>query len=101
MIIVIVTFKISPDITESTLKEKFMESSDLYKDTPGLIRKNYLSDVRNNTAGGVYFFDTLENAQNWFDDKRIEWLTQRYSKPEINFYDNPIVIDNISKEIIS
>ena len=97
----IVTFKISPDVTESTLKDKFMESSGLYKDTPGLIRKNYLSDVKNNTAGGVYCFDTLENAQNWFDDKRIEWLTQRYSKPEINFYDNPIVIDNISKEIIS
>ena len=101
MIIVIVTFKISPDVTESTLKDKFMESSGLYKDTPGLIRKNYLSDVKNNTAGGVYCFDTLENAQNWFDDKRIEWLTQRYSKPEINFYNNPIVIDNISNEIIS
>ena len=101
MIIVIVTFKISPDVTESTLKDKFMESSGLYKDTPGLIRKNYLSDVKNNTAGGVYCFDTLENAQNWFDDKRIDWLTKRYSKPEINFYDNPIVIDNISNEIIS
>ena len=101
MIIVIVTFKISSDITESILKEKFMESSSLYKDTPGLIRKNYLSDVKNNTAGGVYCFDTLENAKKWFDAERIDWLTQRYSKPEINFYDNPIVIDNISQEIIS
>ena len=101
MVIVIVTFKISPEMTELVLKEKFLESSDLYRDTPGLVRKNYLSDVKNNIAGGVYCFDTLENAQNWFDDKRIEWLTQRYSKPEINFYDNPIVIDNISKEIIS
>jgi antibiotic biosynthesis monooxygenase (ABM) superfamily enzyme len=101
MVIVIVTFKISSDITESILKEKFMESSDLYKDTPGLIRKNYLADVKNNTAGGVYCFDTLGNAQSWFDDERINWLTERYSKPEINFYDNPIVIDNISKEIIS
>ena len=101
MIIVIVTFNISSDITESILKEKFMESSSLYKDTPGLIRKNYLSDVKNNTAGGVYCFDTLENAKNWFDAERIDWLTQRYSKPEINFYDNPIVIDNISQEIIS
>ena len=101
MIIVIVTFKISSDITESILKEKFMESSSLYKDTPGLIRKNYLSDVKNNTAGGVYYFDTLENAEHWFDEERIDWLTQRYSKPEINFYDNPIVIDNISQEIIS
>ena len=101
MVIVIVTFKISPDITESILKEKFMESSELYKDTQGLIRKNYLSDIKNNIAGGVYCFDILDNAKNWFDDKRINWLTQRYSKPEINFYNNPIVIDNISKEIIS
>ena len=101
MIIVIVTFKISSDITESILKEKFMESSSLYKDAPGLIRKNYLSDVKNSTAGGVYCFDTLENAQNWFDTERIEWLTQRYSKPKISFYNNPIVIDNISKEIHS
>ena len=101
MIIVIVTFKISSDITESILKEKFMGSSSLYQNTPGLIRKHYLSDVKNNTAGGVYCFDTLENAQNWFDDERIDWLTERYSKPEINFYNNPIVIDNISKEIIS
>ena len=101
MIIVIVTFKISSDITESILKEKFMESSSLYQNTPGLIRKHYLSDVKNNTAGGVYCFDTLENAQNWFDDERIDWLTERYSKPEINFYNNPIVIDNICKEIIS
>ena len=101
MVIVIVTFKISSGMTEPILKEKFMESSGMYKDTPGLIRKNYLSDIKNNTAGGVYCFDTLENAKNWFDDKRIDWLTQRYSKPEINFYDNPIVIDNISNEIIS
>ena len=101
MIIVIVTFKISPDITESILKEKFMESSGLYKGTQGLIRKNYLSDIKNNIAGGVYCFDTFDNAKNWFDDDRIDWLTQRYSKPEINFYNNPIVIDNISKEIIS
>ena len=101
MVIVIVTFKISREITESVLKEKFLESSDLYRHTPGLVRKNYLSDVRNNVAGGVYCFDTLENAQNWFDDERIDWLTQRYSKPKINFYDNPIIIDNISKKIIS
>jgi hypothetical protein len=99
MIIVIVRFKISPDVTESALKQKFIESSEIYRTAPGLIRKNYLSDLKNNIAGGVYCFDTIENARNWFDDNRIEWLTQKYSKPEINFYDNPVVVDNISNEI--
>ena len=99
MIIVIVRFKISPDVTESALEEKFIESSEMYRITPGLIRKNYLSDLKNNIAGGVYCFDTIENARNWFDNNRIEWLTQKYSKPEINFYDNPVLVDNISNEI--
>ncbi len=99
MIIVIVRFKISPDVTESALEEKFIASSEMYRTAPGLIRKNYLSDLKNKIAGGVYCFDTIENARNWFDDNRIEWLTQKYSKPEINFYDNPVVVDNISNEI--
>ena len=51
MIIVIVTFKISPEVTESILKERFLASAAIYKDTPGLIRKNYLSDIKNNTGG--------------------------------------------------
>ena len=101
MIIVIVTFKISPEVTESILKEKFIASATIYKDTPGLIRKNYLSDIKNNTGGGVYCFDTLANAESWFDEKRIKWLTQRYSKPEISFYDNPIVVDNLTGDIIA
>ena len=101
MIIVIVTFNLSPAVTEAILKEKFLASAAIYKDTPGLIRKNYLSDIKNNTGGGVYCFDTLANAESWFDEKRIKWLTERYSKPEIIFYDNPIIVDNLTGDIIA
>ena len=52
MIIVVVTFKINSEITEAILKEKFLETSPIYKDTPGLIRKNYISEPSNNLAGG-------------------------------------------------
>tara|TARA_B110000483_G_C17827577_1_gene401464 strand:+ start:152 stop:457 length:306 start_codon:yes stop_codon:yes gene_type:complete len=101
MIIVIVTFNLSPAVTETILKENFLASAAIYKDTPGLIRKNYLSDIKNNTGGGVYCFDTLSNAESWFDEKRIKWLTERYSKPEIIFYDNPIIVDNLTGDIIA
>ncbi len=37
----------------------------------------------------------------WFDDGRIEWITKRYSKPKLKFYQSYVVVDNESKKIIS
>ena len=101
MIIVEVTFKIDSSLTEEILKEKFLETAPIYKTTPGLIRKNYISDLKNNIAGGIYCFDNMLNAKRWFDDERIEWITNRYSKPKLKFYENYVVVDNESKKIIS
>ena len=101
MIIVEVTFKIDSSLTKEALREKFLETAPIYKNTPGLIRKNYISDLKNNIAGGVYCFDSMLNAKKWFDDERIKWITERYSKPKLKFYENFVVVDNESKKIIS
>ena len=101
MIITIVTFNIDSKLTDSILKEKFLETSPIYKDTPGLIRKNYICDTSKNLAGGVYCFDNIENAKGWFDEERVNWITDRFSKPDIKFYENPVILDNNSDEIIS
>ena len=101
MIIAIVTFKIDGELTDSVLKEKFLETSPIYKDTRGLIRKNYICDTSKNLAGGVYCFDNLDNAKRWFDEDRVKWITERYSVPDIKFYENPVIVDNNTDEIIS
>ena len=101
MIIAIVTFKIDSKLTDSVLKEKFLETSPIYKDTQGLIRKNYICDTSKNLAGGVYCFDNLDNAKRWFDEDRVKWITERYSVPDIKFYENPVIVDNNTDEIIS
>lgn len=101
MIIVTVTFKIPSELDQASLKEKFLETAPMYQQTTGLIRKNYISDIKNSTAGGVYCFDTLENAEHWFDKERIKYLTKRYSKPDLKFYENPIIVDNETGTIVS
>ena len=101
MIIAVVTFKIDKGLTDFVLKEKFLETSPIYKDTPGLIRKNYISDTSKNLAGGVYCFNNIENAKSWFDEDRVKWITDRFSTPDIKFYENPVVVDNNTDEIIS
>ena len=101
MITVIVTFKISNGLTADILKEKFLETSTLYLDVTGLRRKNYIYDLEDNIAGGVYTFDSIEDAKEWFDEDRINWITERYSKPEIKFFATPVVVDNEKKQIFS
>ena len=101
MIIVEVTFKIDSSLTKEALREKFLETAPIYKNTPGLIRKNYISDLKNNIAGGLYCFDSMLNAKRWFVDERIKLITKRYSKPKLKFYENFVVVDNESKKVIS
>ena len=100
MIIVLVTFPISSELDAKQLKEKFLETAPIYQDTQGLLRKNYIVDLDNHRAGGIYCFDTKINAKNWFDDARISWITERYSKPNIEFFENPVIVDNDGQQII-
>ena len=101
MIIVIVKFRISSEIDADILKNKFIETSTLYQDVPGLIRKNYISDIENNTAGGIYTFDSMQDAKNWFDEYRINWIAERYSNPEIKYFESPVMVDNEKRDIIT
>ena len=101
MITVIVNFKIAEDVDENAIKQKFLETSPMYRDVSGLIRKNYLIDIERHPAGGVYTFDNLENAKMQFDQERINWLTNRYSSPSITYFETPIVVDNESGNIVS
>ncbi len=73
----------------------------MYIDVVGLLRKNYIADIENGFAGGVYTFLTIENAKTWFSEDRIKWITERYSKPEIIYYESPVIVDNENNKIIS
>jgi len=101
MITVVVKFKISDTLTSKILKEKFIETSTMYQKVDGLLRKNYIADIENKYAGGVYTFVTMKSAKNWFDEDRIEWITQRFSKPEVAYYESPVIVDNEKNLIIS
>ena len=101
MIIVKVTFQIPQEMDLTTLKEKFEETAPMYQETKGLIRKNYICDLTKSIGGGIYCFERREDADSWFDEERIRWLTDRYSKPDIEYFNNPVVVDNVSGDIIA
>ena len=57
-------------------------------------------DIENKVAGGIYHFDNIVNARNWFNEERLQYLSNRYSKPNVLFYENPIIVDNLKGQII-
>ena len=101
MIIVKVTFQIPKEMDLKTLKGKFQETAPLYRDAKGLIRKNYICDLDKSIGGGIYCFESREDADSWFDEERIHWLTDRYSKPDIEYFSSPVIVDNVSGDIIA
>tara|TARA_B110000014_G_scaffold189269_1_gene138024 strand:+ start:618 stop:926 length:309 start_codon:yes stop_codon:yes gene_type:complete len=99
LFVVIVKFKVPNGLNSNDIKNKFKETAPMYQETHGLIRKNYLLNKDKNLAGGIYFFDTSKNANAWFDQSRIKWLTERYSEPEISYFDSPLEVNNSDKKI--
>ena len=71
MVIVKVTFNIPDDQALLSITEKFLENAEIYRETDGLIRKDYICDIENSVAGGIYCFETYKSDKEWFDDERI------------------------------
>ena len=44
------------------------ELNPVLKKQPGLVNKTWLSGVGNNSVGGIYEFDSIENAQRFAQD---------------------------------
>ena len=47
----------------------------------------------------MYVFDNVDNAHEWFDDERIAYLSERYSIPDIKYFESPVEVNNLNKEI--
>ena len=45
--------------------------------------------------------DTIGYHQMYNHEDRIKWITERYSEPEITYYDSPVIVDNEKNKIIS
>lgn len=60
------------------------------KKFPGLKSKTWLSGVNNNTVGGFYEFDTLENAQNYIDGLLIPFASQINGNLSVKIFDGDV-----------
>ena len=102
MITAFVQFKLPQPLSREKAREIFLTTAPKYREMEGLIRKYYMLSQDGETAGGVYLWNSQEDALRLYT---AEWKTFIFDKygalPSGTFFESPVVVDNTTGEIIS
>ena len=101
MITEIVTFRIPDGTTREQHSTNSEKSAPTWRDNPDLIRKNYIFDAEKGIAGGVYLWKEKAHAEKWHGAEFRKVIRDLYgAEPESQFFETPIVVDNLAGEIV-
>ncbi|RVU36006.1 hypothetical protein EOI86_12225 [Hwanghaeella grinnelliae] len=82
------------DVVAISLKS----ADEIFRNVKGLRQKFYLNGDQG--GGGIYFFETREDAEAWFHDGWADWMESRFgARPTLALYDNHVVLDNGAGEV--
>jgi len=102
MTTVIVQFQLPKPMTLEQARQVFLSTAPKYKDLPGLIRKYYIRSEDGETAGGVYLWKSKPEAEGFYTEAWKGFVRGKYgTDPRLTYLDTPVVVDNLSHEIIS
>jgi len=101
MITAIVTFKLPQSITLDDARKIFMSTAPKYLGVTGLIRKYYLLSQDGSTVGGIYLWNSKEEADAMYTESWKTFVREKYgTDPSVTYMDSPVVVDNLAHEII-
>lgn len=101
MITAVVQFKLPEGTSREDVIKTFKASSPNYQGMPGLIRKYYLYGEEG-IAGGAYLWESREAAEAVYTADWRKMVAERYgSEPVIAYFDTPVVVDNVSGDVIA
>jgi hypothetical protein len=67
----------------------------------GSDQENYLVDAKNGIGGGVYLWKEKAHAEKWHGEEFRQRVKEVYgSEPECQFFETPIVVDNLAGAIV-
>jgi hypothetical protein len=102
MITVVVEFKLPEKITIDQARETFLSTAPKYKGMAGLLRKYYFLSQDGTKAGGIYLWNSREDADRIYTEDWKTFVRGKYgTDPSLTYLECPVVVDNISDEIIS
>jgi hypothetical protein len=94
MITAIVRYKLPATIGRDDCREHFKKIAKGFGEAKGLIRKQFFWG-ESGTAGGVYQWETLDDAKRFYQGAWLSGILERYGMyPEIEYYTTFAIVDN-------
>jgi len=79
----------------------FRGSAPKYQKIPKLTRKYYLVSEDGKNTGGVYLWESREAAERLYTREWRDYIKDRYgAEPTIKYFDCPVVVDNLTGEVL-
>ncbi len=101
MITAVVRFKLTGGTSLDDATAIFQSTAPRYRGMTGLMRKYYLFDPDTGTGGGCYLFENRAAAEAVFNDAWRALIKEKYgAEPDIDYFETPVVVDNVSDEIV-
>ncbi len=101
MITALVQFKLPQPVTREKAQEIFSGTAPRYREVKGLIRKYYLLSENGRTAGGVYLWDSREQAEKLYTEDWKRFVMEKYgTEPSVVYFETPVIVDNAIGEIL-
>ena len=101
MITVTVTFHLPTPVASADMKRLSLGTAEKYRKVPGLIRKYYVRSEDGSTVGGIYLWKNRSDADALYTQDWRKAVEVAYgSAPSITYFECPVVVDNLSHEVI-
>jgi hypothetical protein len=102
MVTSITRFQLPPGVPTEAIKNGFLEVAPRFKQPSGLLRKYFLISEDGKTGGGVYLWNSMEQARTFSEGVLRAMIRDKFQvEPAIEYYESPVVVDNLTSEIIA
>ena len=102
MITVITEFMMSRPMTLEEARRIFSSTAPNYQDVQGLLRKTYIFSEDGKTLGGVYFWNSRQEAEAMFTEEWRAFVREKYATdPKVTYFESPVIVDNVTRQILS
>jgi hypothetical protein len=102
MITSITRFQLPPGIPIEAVKKGFREVAPKFTHPSGLLRKYFLISEDGKTGGGVYLWNSIGEARTFSEGALRRMIRDKFQvDPSIEYFDTPVVVDNVTSEIIA
>src|SRR5690348_11726832 len=102
MITSITRFQLPPGVPAEVIKNSYREVAPKFKNPPGLLRKYFLISEDGKTGGGVYLWNSMEEARSFSEGVIRPMIREKFKlEASIEYFEVPVVVDNLTSEIIT